>query len=114
MGVNLLISHLPLSHIRSLSAPPPPPLFFSPSQCDFETVYASGLQGKAGMQPEELQEDLEPLFDTILRCVPKPMVNCDAPLQLLVRRGREGEAGRERGRGGKRGRAEMDSRGKEV
>lgn len=53
-------------------------------QCDFQTVYASGIQGKAGLTPEGLSDDLEPLFETIIRCIPQPCVDVTAPLQLLV------------------------------
>eukprot|EP00271_Cylindrocystis_brebissonii_P015538 TRINITY_DN38458_c0_g1_i1.p1 TRINITY_DN38458_c0_g1~~TRINITY_DN38458_c0_g1_i1.p1 ORF type:complete len:724 (-),score=163.96 TRINITY_DN38458_c0_g1_i1:377-2467(-) len=52
-------------------------------QCDFATVYASGIQGKAGMEPE-LADDLGPLFETIIDTVPQPLVNPTAPLQLLA------------------------------
>lgn len=54
-------------------------------QCDFQVVYASGIQGKAGLEPENLSEDLEPLFESIIRCIPEPLVDKDSPLQMLVR-----------------------------
>ena len=54
------------------------------NQCDFPVVYASGLSGTAGMEPDKLSEDLEPLFDTIVREVPPPVVNPDFPLQMLI------------------------------
>ncbi len=47
----------------------------SDEQTDFRVVYASGIQGKAGDEPEELQEDLGPLFDAILESIPPP--KCD-------------------------------------
>ncbi|CAM6127588.1 unnamed protein product [Calypogeia fissa] len=53
-------------------------------QCDFQVVYASGIQGKAGLEPNNLSEDLEPLFESIIRCIPEPLVDKDAPLQMLV------------------------------
>eukprot|EP00897_Mesotaenium_endlicherianum_P004637 jgi/Mesen1/4200/ME000219S03334 len=56
----------------------------SDEQCDFQTVYASGIQGKAGLEPENLAEDLEPLFETVIRCIPQPRVDKLAPLQMLV------------------------------
>ena len=37
-------------------------------QIDFETVYASGIAGKAGMTTE-LSENLEPLFEAIINYV---------------------------------------------
>jgi GTP-binding protein len=36
-------------------------------QCDFPVVYASGVNGIAGMSPTELSSDLQPLFETIVR-----------------------------------------------
>ncbi|KAL3698888.1 hypothetical protein R1sor_012964 [Riccia sorocarpa] len=53
-------------------------------QCDFQVVYASGIQGKAGLEPTNLADDLGPLFETVLRCIPEPQVSVDAPLQMLV------------------------------
>ncbi|GJP44439.1 hypothetical protein CLOM_g3845 [Closterium sp. NIES-68] len=53
-------------------------------QCDFTTVYASGIQGKAGMEPDNLADDLEPLFESIIKCVPGPKVQPSAALQMLV------------------------------
>lgn len=54
------------------------------AQADFPVVYAIGLQGKAGNEADELQEDLAPLFDVILKEVPPPTVDIDAPARLLV------------------------------
>ncbi|KAK9810279.1 hypothetical protein WJX72_007818 [[Myrmecia] bisecta] len=56
----------------------------SDEQCDFPVVYASGVNGIAGNDPSTLAEDLEPLFTAIVREVTPPMVNSDAPLQMLV------------------------------
>ena len=53
-------------------------------QCEFPVVYASGFQGIAGMEPDEMADNLEPLFETIINEVPKPMVDQNAPLQMLV------------------------------
>ena len=52
--------------------------------CDFPVVYCSGMRGVAGMEPEELSEDLGPLFESILREVPPPRVVVDGPTQVLV------------------------------
>lgn len=41
-------------------------------QCDFPVVYASGVNGIAGLEPSGLAEDLEPLFEAIVREVPPP------------------------------------------
>lgn len=53
-------------------------------QCDFPVVYASGFNGIAGMEADKLADDLTPLFDTILSEVNAPVVDKDAPLQMLV------------------------------
>ncbi|WP_139490001.1 translational GTPase TypA [Brevibacillus dissolubilis] len=53
-------------------------------QLDFPVVYASGLQGIAGMTPDSLQEDLRPLFDTIIEHMPAPEADVEAPLQMQV------------------------------
>lgn len=53
--------------------------------CDFPVVYASGFRGVASVDgPDDLKEDLTPLLDTILEETPKPKVDNDAPLQMLV------------------------------
>ncbi|NWF68288.1 MAG: translational GTPase TypA [Chloroflexi bacterium] len=53
-------------------------------QADFPVVYAVGLEGKAGFEHDKLENDLRPLFDTILKQVPPPKVDVDAPPMLLV------------------------------
>eukprot|EP00193_Tetraselmis_chui_P010312 CAMPEP_0177789706 /NCGR_PEP_ID=MMETSP0491_2-20121128/22919_1 /TAXON_ID=63592 /ORGANISM="Tetraselmis chuii, Strain PLY429" /LENGTH=685 /DNA_ID=CAMNT_0019311641 /DNA_START=71 /DNA_END=2128 /DNA_ORIENTATION=- len=53
-------------------------------QCDFPIVYASGVNGVAGPEPEEMAADLEPLFQSIIDEVPPPSVDPDAPAQILV------------------------------
>jgi GTP-binding protein len=53
------------------------------AQADFGVVYAIATAGRAGLTPA-LEPDLKPLFDTILREIPCPRVEIDAPLQLLV------------------------------
>ncbi len=52
-------------------------------QADFPVVYAVATTGRAGLTPA-VGPDLQPLFETILRHVPAPMVDADAPLQMLV------------------------------
>jgi GTP-binding protein len=52
-------------------------------QADFTVVYAVATAGQAGTTPE-LGPDLKPLFDAILRDIPCPKVELDAPLQMLV------------------------------
>lgn len=60
-------------------------IFCSSWQCDFQVIYASGLKGQAGLAPENLAEDLGPLFETIIRCIPGPQIAKDGSLQMLVR-----------------------------
>ncbi len=55
----------------------------SDEQADFPVVYAQATAGRAGMTPE-LGPDLMPLFDVILRHIPAPKVDDEAPLQMLV------------------------------
>lgn len=52
-------------------------------QMDFRTVYASGLRGISGLRPESLTDNLNALFDEILK-LPKPVFQEDHPLQLLI------------------------------
>jgi GTP-binding protein len=52
-------------------------------QADFPVVYAQATAGRGGLSPD-LGPDLQPMFDTILRHIPPPKVDADAPLQLLV------------------------------
>ena len=55
----------------------------SEEQADFPVIYAQATAGRAGLSPE-LGPDLQPLFDVILKHIPAPKVDADAPLQLLV------------------------------
>jgi GTP-binding protein len=53
-------------------------------QAEFPVVYAVGLVGKAGYAPAGLHSDLTPLFETIIKEVPAPEVDIDAPARMLV------------------------------
>ena len=53
-------------------------------QLDFPFVYASAINGIAGMDPEEMAEDLTPLFQTIVDRVPSPDVDLDGPFQMQI------------------------------
>jgi GTP-binding protein len=55
----------------------------SDEQADFPVVYAVATTGKASLTTEQ-GTDLQPLFQAILRHIPPPMVDPDAPLQILV------------------------------
>ncbi len=52
-------------------------------QADFQVIYANAITQQAGTT-HQLGPDLQPLFQAILDHVPAPMVDLDAPLQLLV------------------------------
>ncbi len=53
-------------------------------QCDFTTLYASGLEGYVKETLEEEGVDMKPLFEAILNHVPPPAGDADKPLQLQV------------------------------
>jgi GTP-binding protein len=53
-------------------------------QADFPVVYTVGLVGRAGYTPEDLSSGLTPLFETIIKNVPAPRIDPDAPARLLV------------------------------
>ena len=52
-------------------------------QLDFPVVYASARDGQSGMTPDTLQNDMRPLFDTIISAIPAPEGDPEAPLQVL-------------------------------
>ncbi|WP_018410655.1 translational GTPase TypA [Methyloversatilis thermotolerans] len=56
----------------------------SEEQLDFPVVYASGLNGFAVLNENDERKDMRPLFEAILRHVPQPEVDEDAPLQLQI------------------------------
>ncbi|GMA48999.1 GTP-binding protein TypA/BipA [Alicyclobacillus contaminans] len=56
----------------------------SEEQCDFPVVYTSALQGAASDTPEQLGDTMQPLFDAIVRHIPAPEADPDAPLQWQV------------------------------
>ena len=53
-------------------------------QFNSPTVFCSGRQGTASYGPDEAGENLEPLFETIVRYIDAPQGDAAAPLQLLV------------------------------
>ncbi|MFM1841332.1 MAG: elongation factor, partial [Cyanobacteriota bacterium] len=53
-------------------------------QCDFTTLFASGLAGFAKASLEDDSEDMKPLFEAILHHVPPPAGDPTKPLQLQV------------------------------
>ena len=52
-------------------------------QADFTVIYANAVTGQASLT-EDLGPDLQPLFNAILRHIPCPKVDINAPLQILV------------------------------
>ncbi len=53
-------------------------------QLDFPIIYASALQGIAGLDPDDMAEDMTPLFEMIVNNVPPPEVNTDGPFQMQI------------------------------
>ncbi len=53
-------------------------------QLDFPVIYASGLNGFAGLTDDVRDGDFDPLFQAIIDHVPAPDVEVDAPFQLQV------------------------------
>jgi GTP-binding protein len=53
-------------------------------QIDFPVIYTSARMGSSGFSLESLEDNLKPLFSTILKSIPPPSVEVNAPLQLLV------------------------------
>ena len=56
----------------------------SDKHLDFPILYAVGRDGVAMYHPDDERRDLEPLFETIMKTVPAPVVDTEAPLQMLV------------------------------
>lgn len=57
----------------------------SDAQTDFPIVYASAKQGVAGLENNlEAMKDVTPLFETVLKEIPKPKNDPNAPLQVSV------------------------------
>ena len=56
----------------------------SDDQLDFPVVYASAVNGYARFDPEDGNMDMVPLLDTILKEIPAPEVEVEAPVALQV------------------------------
>src|SRR5438034_2562979 len=56
----------------------------SDKHLDFPVLYAIGRDGVAMYHPDDERRDLQPLFETIVKTIPAPRVDVDAPLQMLV------------------------------
>ena len=53
-------------------------------QLDFEVIYASGLNGFAGMEDTVRDGDMTPLFQLVVDKVDAPKVNADGPFRMQV------------------------------
>ncbi len=53
-------------------------------QLDFPVVYASALNGFAGLELDQLADDMTPLFQTVIDRVPPPPVSLDAPFRMQI------------------------------
>ena len=53
-------------------------------QLDFEVIYASGLNGFAGMENDVRSGDMTPLFQLVVDKVKAPKVNADGPFRMQV------------------------------
>ena len=53
-------------------------------QLDFPVIYASALNGIAGLDEEKMSEDMSPLMDLIIEKVNPPEVNNDGPFQMQI------------------------------
>ena len=53
-------------------------------QLDFPVIYASALNGIAGIDENEMSDDMSPLMDLILDKVNPPEVNDEGPLQMQI------------------------------
>src|SRR5215212_5788285 len=56
----------------------------SEEQIEFPIVYCNARAGHAGLSPDELADDLEPLFQMLLERIPAPEYDEDHPLQAHV------------------------------
>ena len=53
-------------------------------QLDFPIIYASALNGIAGLDPDDMASDMAPLFEMIAEQVAPPNVDAEGPLQLQI------------------------------
>ena len=53
-------------------------------QLDFPIIYASALNGVAGLEHDDLAADMTPLFEAIVKYVEPPKVELNAPFQMQI------------------------------
>ncbi|MFC4075913.1 translational GTPase TypA [Salinithrix halophila] len=51
-------------------------------QADFPVIYTNALTGQSGLEPGEMTDNLEPLFEQILDTLPSPDVETEGPTQM--------------------------------
>lgn len=52
---------------------------------DFPIIYASGKEGKAGIEPDlSTMTDIDPVFEAVLKYIPAPSGDASKPLQMLM------------------------------
>ena len=53
-------------------------------QLDFPVIYGSAIEGRAGLAPDALEDDLSCLLEVITQKVPAPDASVDGPLQMQI------------------------------
>ncbi|WP_101774488.1 translational GTPase TypA [Pasteurella oralis] len=53
-------------------------------QLDFPIIYASALNGVAGLEHDQLASDMTPLFEAIIKYVEPPKVELEQPFQMQI------------------------------
>jgi GTP-binding protein len=53
-------------------------------QLDFPVIYCSAINGIAGLEVDQMAEDMTPLFEEVIKRVPPPAVVIDAPFQMQI------------------------------
>lgn len=53
-------------------------------QLDFPIVYASAVNGIAGLEPDAMAQDMQPLFETIVNVVEAPKVDTEGAFQMQI------------------------------
>ena len=53
-------------------------------QLDFPVIYASALNGFAGMDPDNMADTMDPMFQAIVDIVEPPQVEVDGPFQMQI------------------------------
>ncbi|MEH6649562.1 MAG: translational GTPase TypA [Motiliproteus sp.] len=53
-------------------------------QLDFPVVYASALNGIAGLEPDAMADDMTPLFEAVIEHVKPPVIDSEGPFQMQI------------------------------